>query len=217
MAAFEDYTQNNFKGVSDSADRFAASLIGRWKDGTPIARDPLAHNPHHNENHPKENNDFEFGIPAVGQSRCPFNGHIRRVYPRSDIQEGPGHSEERRILRAGIAFDQTKGGTDDKGLLFVCYQSSIIDKFEFIQTRWANQTSIPFAPPYPAGLTQNMPANPGIDLIIGQGGNPRNADWTIDSKTGPSRTLTKVPKFVTATGGGYFFSPSIPGLQVLAE
>lgn len=214
---FNTYVAGNFSGVADSPDHLGALLIGRWKDGTPIARDPLQPNAAHDESQPTENNDFEFGIPAVGQSRCPFSSHIRRVYPRSDIQFGTGHSEARRILRAGIAFDHTTASPGDEGLLFVCYQSSIVDKFEFIQTAWANQSSIPFAPPYPSALKQNMPAKPGIDLIIGQGTAPRNADWTVDNVAGPARTLSGVPKFVTATGGEYFFSPSIDGLSLLAQ
>ncbi len=214
---FNTYVESNFGDFADTPSQFGARLIGRWKDGSPLARDPVTTNPHHGESKPRENNDFEFGIPKVGQERCPFNAHIRRVYPRSDVQEGTDSAEARRILRAGIAYDQSAGGEVDKGLLFVCYQSSIVEKFEFIQTRWANADDIPFDPPYPAGLAQNKPAKPGIDLIIGQGPAPREADWTVDSTADPAKTLTNVPKFVTATGGGYFFSPSISGLRALTS
>ena len=213
VKVFNDYVDGHFTGFADSPSQFGAKLIGRWKDGSPLARDPVATNPHHGENKPRENNDFEFGIPKVGQERCPFNGHIRRVYPRSDVQGGLGNSEARRILRAGIAYDQSADGKVDEGLLFVCYQSSIVDKFEFIQTKWANNSDIPFDPPYPAEFSEKKPAKPGIDLIIGQGPLPRDADWTVDPSD--KKTLTNVPKFVTATGGGYFFSPSISGLRAL--
>ena len=217
VAVFADYVNKNFKKFAADPDQFGARLIGRWKDGSPVARDPVTTNPHHGETKPQENNDFEFGIPKVGQERCPFNSHIRRVYPRSDVQGGPGNAEARRILRAGIAYDQSAGGKDDRGLLFVCYQSSIVDKFDFIQTAWANADDIPFDPKYPAEFKGKKPAKPGIDLIIGQGSLPRQADWTVDSKAGPAKTLTNVPKFVTATGGEYFFSPSISGLKALAS
>ncbi len=210
---FNDYVKSNFMGLASDSSQFGAKLIGRWKDGSPLARDPVTANPHHDESKPRENNDFEFGIPKVGQERCPFDAHIRRVYPRSDIEGGPGNSEARRILRAGIAYDQSADGKVDEGLLFVCYQSSIIEKFEFIQTKWANADDIPFDPPYPAEFSKNKPAKPGIDLIIGQGPLPRGADWTVDPED--KRILTDVPKFVTATGGGYFFSPSISGLRAL--
>lgn len=216
---FNDYVESSFKGFASDPSQFGAKLIGRWKDGSPLARDPVTTNPQHGEDKPRENNDFEFGIPKVGQERCPFNAHIRRVYPRSDIQGGQGNSEARRIIRAGIAYDQSDVGKVDKGLLFVCYQSSIVDKFEFIQTQWSNVDDIPFDPTYPANFAQKKPARPGIDLIIGQGKLPRDADWTVDGTATPPepRHLTNVPKFVTATGGGYFFSPSISGLRALTS
>lgn len=205
VPAFQHYTQNNFKGRANDAAQFAARIVGRWPDGSPIARDPLKANVKHDETVAEENNDFDFGVEKTGQDRCPFNAHIRRVYPRADIQGGPEDSEEHRLLRAGIAFNYTASTPGDRGLLFVCYQNSIEDKFEFVQKRWANADHIDFVPAYSSG----MPAAPGIDLIIGQGPNPRDAVW----KTG---TLTAVPKFVTATGGGYFFSPSIAGLKHIA-
>lgn len=214
--AFDTFTANHFTGIADSAEHLGALMIGRWKDGSPLARDPEAPNAGHDEKQPTENNDFEFGVPKVGQSRCPFSAHIRRVYPRSDVQFGLGNAETRRILRAGIAYDASDEHTVDKGLLFVCYQSSIEEKFEFIQMSWANASSIPFAPPYPAQLSQNMPHRPGIDLIIGQGPMARDVDWTVDKNAGPTRALHGVPKFVTGTGGEYFFSPSISGLKQLA-
>ena len=148
-------------------------------------------------------------MQKVAQTRCPFNAHIRRVYPRSDVQDGPGNAEQKRILRAGIAFDHTNETGGDQGLLFVCYQSSIVDKFQFIQTFWANADAIPFEPPYVAGLDGTMPPHPGIDLIIGQAA-VRGATWD------GGKALQNVPKFVTATGGEYFFSPSIAGLKALA-
>ena len=211
VPAFHDYTTHHFNGLAENPAQFAARLIGRWPDGSPLARDPLRANPKHDETVPEENNDFDFGVEKTGQDRCPFNAHIRRVYPRADIQDGSGDSEERRLLRAGIAFDYTASTPGDQGLLFVCYQSSIEDKFEFVQKDWANADHIDFVPPYVTGTPPGakMPATPGIDLIIGQGTAPRNAQW----RTG---ALTNVPKFVTATGGGYFFSPSITGLKSIA-
>lgn len=209
VAGFDHYTQSQFHGFADSGDAFAAKLVGRWKDGSPLARDPLRPNPAHDETKFTENNDFEFGVQKVAQTRCPFDAHIRRVYPRSDVQDGPGNAEHKRILRAGIAFDHTNTLGGDQGLLFACYQSSIVDKFQFIQTFWANADSIPFEPPYVAGLDGTMPAHPGIDLIIGQAA-VRGASWD------GNKVLQNVPKFVTATGGEYFFSPSISGLNALA-
>ncbi|UAK24779.1 Dyp-type peroxidase [Sphingomonas nostoxanthinifaciens] len=208
VKAFRDYTRAEFSGLAPSPEAFAAKLIGRWKDGSPLARDPMRPNPAHDGDHPLENNDFEFGVEKVAQTRCPFNAHIRRVYPRSDIQAGVGNAEQRRILRAGISYDNSDVEFGDRGLLFVCYQSSIVDKFDFIQTSWANATSIPFVPPY-TGIGV-LPPNPGIDLIIGQAP-VRSATWDGGG------VLNNVPRFVTSSGGEYFFMPSLSGLRALAS
>jgi Dyp-type peroxidase family len=209
VAAFNAFTQKHFKGRAESAEEFAAKLVGRWKDGSPLARDPVQPNAAHDENHPFENNDFEFGVQKVAQTRCPFNAHIRRVYPRSDVQDGVGNAEHHRLLRAGIAYDNSRAEAGDEGLLFVCYQSSIKDKFDFIQTAWANNQSIPFVPPYDSASTGTLPPEPGIDLIIGQA--PiRSAVWDGDV------AVTDVPVFVTSTGGEYFFMPSMSGLGTIA-
>ena len=209
VPAFNQFTQGHFTGFADSADAFAAKLVGRWKDGSPLARDPQRPNPAHDEQHPPENNDFEFGVQKVAQTRCPFNAHIRRVYPRSDVQDGPGNAEARRILRAGIAYDNTHAEPGDQGLLFVCYQSSIGDKFDFIQTLWANNEAIPFVPPFNPASTGVLPSQPGVDLIIGQAAS-RTATWD------GNKTFGNVPRFVKPTGGEYFFMPSLPGLGTLA-
>ncbi len=200
VEAFNNYVKSSWTGLAKSEEQFAARLIGRWKDGSPILRNPDDPNPTETENHPEKNNDFEFDKEDVAQAKCPFNAHIRRVYPRQDIGDA---SETKRIIRAGIAFG--KDDEPDKGLLFVCYQSSIKDKFEFIQIDWANSET------FPNGIAANLqlPLKPGIDLIIGQGSAPRTGEWTTGQ-------LPEAPRFVIATGGGYFFSPSKSGLAKIA-
>jgi len=204
VTAFDAYVAASWPGLANDADQFAARLVGRWKDGSPIVRNPSAPEATETEEHPEKNNGFDFGLEDPAQVKCPFAAHIRRIYPRGDLANDA--SEKRRIIRAGIAF-----GTDedvDKGLLFVCYQSSITDKFEFIQQNWANNPTFPNGPQNPQGMS--IPAIPGIDMLIGQGPAPRTQEWD-------SGTLPVAPKFVTATGGGYFFSPSKSGLADLAR
>lgn len=199
--AFATYAQAHWHGFAASEAQFKARLVGRWEDGTPLVRDPTDKNLTENEDHPEKNNDFAFGAEDLKQEKCPFAAHIRRIYPRDDLKDDM--SERRRIIRAGIAYGRDTDA--DKGLLFVCYQSSIIDKFEFIQKSWANN---PTFKPDAVGIV--APPQPGIDLIIGQGGAPRDQTWSNDKK------IPVAPKFVTATGGGYFFSPSRAGLAHLA-
>lgn len=89
------------------------------------------------------NNDFRFQGERDDQSRCPFAAHIRKTLPRADLEDAdpPISLENRRILRRGIQFgpevtksEKEEGKTQHgRGLLFMCYQSSIVDAFQFLQ------------------------------------------------------------------------------------
>ena len=121
-------------------------MVGRWKSGAPIDLFPTADNPDAGGD-PQKNDNFDFAFTnpddATTQTRCPFAAHIRKTYPRNDL-EGPPFNldiDNRRIIRAGIPFgpevtdDERKRGKTEhgRGLLFVCYQSNIEDGFQFIQ------------------------------------------------------------------------------------
>jgi Dyp-type peroxidase family len=202
---FKDYTRDNWTRHSASEERFAASIVGRWADGSALARNARAPEPTEDEEHPEKNNAFEFGKDDPKQLVCPFAAHVRRVYPRQDLLNDS--SEDHRIIRAGIAFGADDA--DDKGLLFVCYQSSIEQQFAFIQKSWANSATFPFTPGAPIEPTLEGPPEPGIDLLIGQTLAPRSAFWATGE-------LRDVPTFVHATGAAYLFSPSKSGLKHLA-
>jgi deferrochelatase/peroxidase EfeB len=89
------------------------------------------------------NNDFRFAGEHNNQTRCPFAAHIRKTLPRADLEDlnPPISLESRRIMRRGIqfgpevtSFEKFEGRTlHGRGLLFACYQSSIVNGFQFIQ------------------------------------------------------------------------------------
>lgn len=94
-------------------------------------------------NDPQRNNNFRYDFPEdiQTQDRCPFAAHVRKTNPRNDL-EGLGFStEHNRIVRRGIQFGpevsdaekQQKKTSQDRGLLFRCYQSNIANGFQFIQ------------------------------------------------------------------------------------
>jgi Dyp-type peroxidase family len=208
VTGFYSWAAQTAHSVGKTEDQFTAGLVGRWKDGSPLARNPVAANPAEDEGHPDKNNDFEFGPGGdPAQANCPFQAHIRRVYPRQDIGDV---SEKHRILRAGIAYGEDED--EDKGLFFVCYQNSIRDKFEFIQSSWCNDAFFPNTVPPLAAPGMQIPPRPGIDLIIGQGPEGRDGTWS-SGEVAPAQ-----PKqFVTSTGAAYFFSPSRTTLTSIAE
>lgn len=198
VGAFDAYLQDNFTAAEKtSPEHLGAHLVGRWKSGAPTLVTPerddavLAADP-------TRNNDFDFGAADSHQAACPFVAHIRKTYPRDDFDPPlKDESEKHRILRAGIPF----GADDeaDKGLLFVSYQTSIVDQFEFIQTKWANNPNFIFG----KTTTNGTPITTGLDVVMGQGA-PRTA--AMSDPAGDLLTLPDAPQFVTATGGAYLLS-----------
>jgi deferrochelatase/peroxidase EfeB len=91
---------------------------------------------------------------------------------------------------------------EERGLMFVCYASSIEDQFEFITRRW-----------------MNSPLHPNVgghDPIVGQRDQRGDRTRFIDLPTasGPVR-LTLDAEWITPTGGGYFFAPPIAALTAV--
>jgi len=218
----------DFPGLS--ALRLGAMLVGRWPSGAPIARAPAQDNADLAKD-PLSVNDFLFANdtpapvfrPGAGPAKdfpratadplgfvCPCPAHIRKVNPRDqDSDKGDAFDTlTRRILRRGIPFGPPlpapPGGqlpADDgveRGLHFLCYQTSIIEQFELLQSDWANST--------------NNPKPSGHDLVIGQTADGKR-DVQLFTAAGGTQSLQTDRTFVTMTGGGYFFAPSISALQ----
>uniref|UniRef100_UPI0035CA09B5 Dyp-type peroxidase n=1 Tax=uncultured Sphingomonas sp. TaxID=158754 RepID=UPI0035CA09B5 len=203
VTGFYSWAAQTAASVGKSEDQFTAGLVGRWRDGSPLVNNPIQPNPAEDEGNQKENNDFDFGPGDPAQKKCPFQAHIRKVYPRGDMADE--ESERHRILRAGIAFGEDED--HDKGLFFVCYQNSIVDKFEVLQG-WAN--SADFAGPRDPAM--HVPPRIGIDPIIGQGGEVRDGTWDTGQVSPP-----QPQQFVISTGAAYFFSPSKSALEAIGN
>jgi Dyp-type peroxidase family len=206
VPAFHAYMAANFAAAGmTSADQLGAHLVGRWASGAPTVMTPFVDNLALAADK-MQNNDFEFGAEDPHQQRCPFVAHIRKMYPREDFDPPlEGEPDRRRILRAGIPFGRDEDA--DKGLLFACYQNSIVDKFEFIQASWANNPGFMFGKTTCAGAD----IVPGRDITIGQGG-ARTA-----SVGDPQHILPDAPAFVTATGAVYLFTPSRTALREMID
>jgi deferrochelatase/peroxidase EfeB len=179
----------------------AAKMVGRWRDGTSLVRNPDGPGSKKQPAAPPDN-DFLFGTEDHGGLRCPFGAHIRRVNPRETSEPGSKEqlaiSNRHRIFRVGRAYEP-QDGSPNKGLLFMCINANIERQFEFVQQTYMLGASF-------HGLENE------IDPFARR---PVMSDMlTIPTENGPLR-LRGLGDFVTVRGGGYFFMPGRDAVRLL--
>ncbi|KAI5989297.1 hypothetical protein EDD15DRAFT_2284759 [Pisolithus albus] len=255
---FEDYVNKNWPSIPAQPETgvqlnteqrkllFGARLVGRFKSGVPLARSPYIEDPINLR--PERINNFDYTETNGG---CPFAAHIRKTEPRNlEPIVDKNYLDASVIIRAGLPYgaeisaqereqwkkmteDQKENAVCDRGLLFVCYQSSIDNGFFRQTTGFANNDFFP--------ITGLAPKKIGQDPIIG-GPQPRqqssgqtdisqeghvtleviNRGGVKFEVTGVAQKLdtsatTVVEKFfVTSHGGEYYFVPSISTVKAWA-
>ena len=216
---FRKFVANRAARLGMEPELLGARMFGRWKSGAPLELAPLYDNAALGSN-AKRNNDFDYGDDPY-QRRCPYAAHIRKAYPRDDAPGGEAEAQRHRILRAGIPFgpEVASGETTtsySRGLMFVCYQTSIERQFEYIQRSHANDPGFVSGKMRPGS---GAPVKPGFDPIIGQaaGEGAREMDEPYPNyPAGNRRTTLEMPRpFVVLTAAGYFFMPSISALRTV--
>ena len=228
VADFEKYCRDEAERLKNragpphriDADFIGAKLIGRWKDGSSLVRNPYKPrsedvtgeerlkaisrpktDPYEKpaieaaiRPAPRADNDFLFGEEDPEALRCPYGAHIRRANPRDSFSPGSTEqieiSNRHRILRVGRFYQPQ--GNQHPGLLFMCLNGDIERQFEFIQQTWLGSMSF-------HGLVGEQ------DPIVG--GDPSCTGYLVPSRDGPIR-LMPLRRFVKVLGGGYFFMPS---------
>ncbi|KAK2462151.1 hypothetical protein APHAL10511_005849 [Amanita phalloides] len=173
--ALTDLTDDQVKGL------FGARLVGRWKSGAPLATCPYRDDTKM-ANNPKTNNDFDYvvrGNPNISplwpsDYICPFMAHVRKTAPRNlDPLISKKYLESGSIVRAGIPYgpevtdeerrnferdNSTRGPA--RGLLFVCYASSLDEGF-------VRQMGFARNPYFPTVNPPFLPQKQGHDPLLG--------------------------------------------------
>ena len=156
---------------------------------------------------------------------CPLGAHIRKAYPRDDRSRsipvdppiGEVSTQTHRLLRRGIPFGPQSPSTiaapvadgADRGLLFLAYQTSIVDQFEFVTKVWVNNPDF------------KEVGRGGVDIVIGQnhaGDGVRRCPVSLPGPGGPVHAEVVANRhWVLPSGGEYMFAPSISALEMLAS
>lgn len=160
-------------------------------------------------------------------------GGVSKANPDSDPDASEVDTQTHRMLRRGIPYGPVSRSTmaqpdpdddvTDRGLHFLAYQTSIDNQFEFIIRRWVNNPG--FSTQAAAAAKKDGaacsdapdPALPiGFDPILGQNNKSAGRERSFFVRFGPDgqqcSKLTTKTDWVVATGGGYFFAPSLGAL-----
>ncbi|HZS23846.1 MAG TPA: Dyp-type peroxidase [Gaiellaceae bacterium] len=205
VAAFRRYLESAGRAYPGGPELLAAKIVGRWRDGTPLAVSPDAPDPDVVQD-PARINDFGYADDPKGL-RCPISSHIRRANPRDDRRFFGGRlSRRHRIVRRGRTYGPPleEGALEDdgaeRGLVFVCFAASIWRQFETIQRLWLDDGDA-------FGLGSDK------DPLVGC---PADGAGKLTIQGDPPYIVSPHPGFVTMRGGEYLFQPSIGALRWLA-
>jgi Dyp-type peroxidase family len=201
VAAFRAQLATQADRLGVDPELVAAKIVGRWRDGSPLALRPDAPDAAlGNDN--RRANDFRYGDDELGL-RCPRGAHVRRTNPRDALGWEGRLTARHRILRRGMPYGPPlpDGAPDDgaaRGLLFVCLQASIARQFEIVQTQWCNDGNA-------FGLGREA------DPITG----PAGGEVRHIIEGDPPRVTSPLRSYVECRGGEYLVVPAISALRAL--
>jgi Dyp-type peroxidase family len=204
VAGFRRLLSESARLYPGGEEQLAAKVVGRWRDGTPIAASPDHADPAVVADETR-NNAFGYGDDPAGLN-CPVGAHVRRANPRDSLPFEGKLVNRHRLIRRGIPYgDPLPPGAEDdgadRGVIFMCVQASIARQFEFVQSQWLGSGNS-------FGLADDQ------DVLLGaQDGSPPHK-MTVPGR--PPFFLGPLSRLVSVKGGEYFYLPGINGLHFLA-
>ena len=207
VKAFRSYVEEWGKRYAGGPEKLMAKMVGRWRDGTPLALSPDKMDKSIVAD-PQRVNNFTYGDDPEG-AKCPLGSHIRRANPRDSLGFEGRLATRRRIARRGLPYgsyvpEGEPVDDQERGIIFMALNASISRQFEFVQQQWIN---------YGNDFALGEAADPVI------GGNHGKGRFVIpgDAQRNEEPFIcSKLPSFVTVRGGGYFFLPGLNALRFLA-
>ena len=218
VAGFEDFLQSNKDKIDP--ELLAAKMLGRWRNGVPLALSPDTDSPAGGIS-PEQLNNFEY-VDSGGQGdpkgiHCPVGAHIRRVNPRGQPVAGQGlpggSNNSHRLIRRGLpygpAYDRGKPYDGiERGMLFHFINSNIENQYEFVLRQWVNDSEF-------AGAVRLHPKS--RDPLIGTQ-NPAESIFVIPQANGdPPIEVTGLLSFIVTKAAAYVFLPSRTAIKFIAN
>ena len=120
-------------------------------------------------------NAFDYETDPQGKT-CPLTAHVRKANPRDDTTElgASAATLRRRLLRRGVPYGSfVHGGAHPEracGLLFMSYQASIEEQFEFVMNNWLRDAFRPVGPGRGDLFIGPDPAGGGAGFVVPRAG-----------------------------------------------
>jgi Dyp-type peroxidase family len=204
VAGFRRQLADSARHYPGGEELLAAKIVGRWRDGTPLALSARRADPALAAD-AQRNTAFSYADDPGGL-RCPVGSHIRRANPRESLPFGGKLVNRHRMIRRGIPYgpplpaDSPDDGAD-RGVVFMSLQASIARQFEFVQAQWLGDGNA-----FRLGDDQ--------DVLLGPQDHGGTRKMTVPGD--PPYFVGPLSRIVTVRGGEYFFCPGINGLRHLA-
>jgi deferrochelatase/peroxidase EfeB len=239
VRGFWSFLHEKSGGDSTAAEALGAAMVGRTREGEPLASAPEAPIPGIAPD--DKLNQFDFSADPAG-SRCPFGSHLRRANPRNaDFPVRPANLFKKVAIMLGFG---PRGFRDD-------LESSV--RFHRIVRRGREfgvgiipEDALSPAPPdeKPRGihficLNANISrqfeflqnawmAGTKFSGLTGESdpltgtrepipGCPVTSGFTRPREDAPPERIKGLPRFVTVRGGAYFFMPGLRALKYIAS
>jgi Dyp-type peroxidase family len=217
VCGFWQFVRDKARELDVSPILLASKMVGRWPNGAPLVRALRE------ETAGLEQFDaFGYADTDADGHACPFGAHIRRANPRDALVPGVNESvkitKTHRLIRRGRSYGEpihepldpslflpkldalASAPAAERGLHFLCFNTSIHRQFEFVQQTWINSRKF---------MGQHDSADPITSPLDG---------GTFEIPGAPARRrVTDMRTFIRVRGGAYFFMPGLRALRRITE
>lgn len=217
VAGFNKFLQDHGPTVAPYTDPdqasewLAAKLMGRWRDGTPLANFPGAPSPT-----AALDNNFGYADDATG-NKCPMTAHIRVANCRDQPMKFANRIRFPRgapqLIRRGFSYGAALQGDDDdgvdRGVVGLFFFARVNEQFYTVM-RWLQKTDFSEAfAAIPNGLNAQ-------DSLFGNRNHPAaNTQFHLPQQ-GSGPIHLQLTDFIRYKGVTVLFAPSIRGLAAVA-